>query len=54
MATVHKSVRVDKDLWQKARGKAMAEGKTMQDLVAELLTEYLDRGQKKAGKKGGE
>ncbi len=51
MVTVHKSVRIDKDLWQKARGKALAEGKTMQDLVTELLTKYL--GLKKADKKGG-
>jgi hypothetical protein len=51
MVTVHKSVRVDKALWEKARGKAVAEGKTMQDLVTELLTKYL--GPKKAAKKGG-
>jgi predicted HicB family RNase H-like nuclease len=44
MATVHKSVRVDKELWQQARAKALAEGKTMQDLIADLLKKYLERG----------
>ena len=48
MATVSKSVRVDKELWQRARAKALAEGKTMQDLVAELLKKYL--GERKGGK----
>ena len=44
---VTKSIRIDPDLWQQARAKALAEGMTMQDLVAKLLTDYL---KKKGGK----
>ena len=47
MAEVNKSVRVDADLWQSARAKALGEGKTMQELIKDLLTEYL---KKKGGK----
>ena len=43
MAIVSKSVRIDEDLWHKARVKAMAEKKTMQDLIAELLKQYLKK-----------
>jgi len=46
MKIVPKTVRVDYGLWQKARSKALAEGMTMQDLVAKLLTEYLKKGGK--------
>jgi predicted HicB family RNase H-like nuclease len=44
MGTVSKSVRIDRDLWQQARAKALSEGKTMQDLIAELLKAYLKGG----------
>lgn len=44
---VTKSIKMDPELWQKARGKALGEGMTMQDLVTRLLTEYLE---KKGGK----
>ena len=40
---VAKAIRVDPDLWQKARAKALGEGMTMQDLVTKLLTEYLKK-----------
>ena len=43
MAIVSKSVRIDEELWHKARVKAMAEKKTMQDLITELLRQYLKR-----------
>jgi hypothetical protein len=46
MEKVTKSIRIDPELWHKARVKAMVEKKTMQDLIAELLSQYL-------GKKGG-
>ena len=48
MKTVTKSVRIDPDLWRQARAKALAEGMTLQELIAKLLTEYL-----KSKKKGG-
>ena len=41
MEEVTKSVRVDPDLWRKARAKALAEGMTLQDLITKLLREYL-------------
>jgi ribosomal protein L17 len=47
MATVSKSVRIDEELWHRAKVKAMAERKTMQKLITQLLEEYLER-------KGGE
>ena len=46
MAEVNKSVRVDAELWQKARAKALGEGKTMQTLIKDLLTAYLKKGGK--------
>lgn len=47
MKIVSKSIRIDPDLWQQARAKALGEGMTMQDLITKLLTEYL---KKKGGK----
>jgi len=44
---ISKSVRVDRDLWQSARARALSENKTMQELIKDLLTEYL---KKKGGK----
>jgi predicted HicB family RNase H-like nuclease len=46
MEIVTKSIRVDPELWHKAKVKALTEKTTMQDLIAKLLTEYL----KKVGK----
>jgi len=43
MKVVSKSIRVDPELWHKARIKALAEGMTMQDLIEELLIEYLKK-----------
>lgn len=43
MAIVSKSVRIDEELWHKARVKALAEKKTMQDLIDELLRQYLKK-----------
>ena len=43
MAVVSKSVRIDGELWHKARMKAKAEKKTMQELIAELLQQYLKK-----------
>lgn len=43
---VTKSIRMDPDLWRKARAKALSEKATMQDLITRLLTEYLKRGGK--------
>ena len=43
MAIVSKSVRIDEDLWHEAKVKALAERKTMQELIAELLQQYLKK-----------
>jgi hypothetical protein len=43
MAIVSKSVRIDEELWHKAKVKALSEKKTMQDLIAELLKKYLKK-----------
>ena len=45
---ITKSIKIDPELWHRARVKALGEKKTLQDLIAELLTEYL---RKKGGKK---
>jgi hypothetical protein len=44
MSLVSKSIKVDPELWQKARAKALTEGQTMQDLIDRLLREYLKKG----------
>jgi predicted HicB family RNase H-like nuclease len=41
-----KTIRVDPDLWRRARAKALNEKTTMQDLITKLLTEYLKKGGK--------
>jgi len=46
MAEVTKSVRIDNELRQRARAKALNEGKTMQNLIRDLLTEFLKKGGK--------
>ena len=42
MEKVTKSIRIDPDLWHRARVKALAEGKTLQELITKLLTQYLE------------
>ena len=46
MEKVTKSIRIDPDLWRKARARALSESMTMQDLITKLLTEYLKKGGK--------
>ena len=46
MDLVVKTIRVDPDLWRKARAKAINDKLTMQDLITKLLTEYLKKGGK--------
>jgi len=41
MDKITKSIRIDPELWHKARVKALSERMTLQDLIASLLTEYL-------------
>ncbi len=43
MEVVTKSVKIDPELWHKARVKALGERMTLQDLIAKLLTEYLKK-----------
>ena len=43
MQRIYKGIRIDPELWHKARVKALAEGVTMQDLITRLLTEYLKK-----------
>ena len=43
MEKVTKSIRVDPELWLKARAKALGEGMILQDLISKLLTEYLKK-----------
>ena len=42
MKLVTKSIRIDPELWHEARVKAMSERMTLQELIAKLLTEYLE------------
>jgi len=46
MDKITKSIRIDPELWHKARVKALSEKTTMQDLITRLLTEYLKKGGK--------
>ncbi len=39
MKKVTKSIRIDPDLWHKAKVKALGEKMTLQDLIVKLLTE---------------
>ena len=48
---VTKSIRIDPKLWRRARVRAVGEGRTIQDLVADSLRKYL--AEKKAGRKEG-
>ena len=44
MQKVTKSILMDPDLWRRARAKGLAEGKTMQQLITDLLRQYLGEG----------
>ncbi len=44
MELVPKSIKIDPELWHEARVNAMTERMTLQELIAKLLTEYLERG----------
>jgi predicted HicB family RNase H-like nuclease len=46
MEKISKSIRIDPELWHKAKVKALTERITMQDLITRLLTEYLKKGGK--------
>ena len=50
MERVIKSVKIDPELWHRARVKALSENMTLQDLIVKLLTEYLGEGKKKGGR----
>ena len=41
MEKVTKSIRIDPELWHRARVKALSEKMALQDLIAKLLKEYL-------------
>ena len=47
---VTKSIRIDPKLWRRARVRALGEGRTIQDLVADSLRKYL--AEKNTGRKG--
>jgi predicted HicB family RNase H-like nuclease len=49
MERVTKSIKIDPKLWRRARVQALSEGKAIQDLVAELLAEYLKKAERKGG-----
>ena len=40
---VSKTIRIDSNLWHKARVKALSENMTLQDLILKLLEEYLGK-----------
>lgn len=46
MEKVTKSIKIDPELWHRARVKALSENMTLQELITKLLKEYL-------GEKGG-
>ena len=37
-----KNIKVDPDLWLKARAKALVEGMTLQELITKLLKDYVE------------
>ena len=43
MEKVTKSIKIDPELWHKARVKALSENMTLQELIAKLLIEYLKK-----------
>lgn len=40
---VPKTIRIDPELWRKARIKAFSWNMTLQDLISKLLREYLEK-----------
>ena len=47
MEKVTKSIKIDPELWHRARVKALSENMTLQQLIAKLLMKYLgERGAK--------
>jgi len=50
MEKVVKSVKIDPELWHRAKVRALSEKMTVQQLIVKLLTEYLGEGKKKGGK----
>ncbi|HWR59052.1 MAG TPA: hypothetical protein VN328_09210 [Thermodesulfovibrionales bacterium] len=50
MEKVVKSVKVDPELWHRAKVRALSEKMTVQQLIVKLLTEYLGEGKKKGRK----
>jgi len=42
MEKTPKNIKVDPDLWLKARAKALVEGMTIQQLITKLLKEYVE------------
>jgi predicted HicB family RNase H-like nuclease len=45
MEKTPKNIKVDPELWRRARAKALVEGMTLQQLITKLLKEYV--GEKK-------
>ncbi len=43
MKGVAKTIRIDPELWHKARVKALTRGMTLQDLISKLIREYLGK-----------
>ena len=43
MKRVAKTIRIDPDLWHKARVKALVQNMTLQELIPKLLKEYLGK-----------
>lgn len=39
--TTHRSIRIPDDLWEAARKKAAAEGRTISDILRESLEQYV-------------
>ena len=50
MNKVAKSLKIDPELWHRARVKALSENMTLQDLIVKLLTVYLGESKKKRAK----
>ena len=41
MAVISKSIRIDSELWHRAKVKALSEKMTLQELITTLLRQYL-------------
>ena len=42
MEKTPKNIKVDPELWRKARARALVEGMTLQELMTKLLKEYVE------------